>query len=60
MRLAAVLLLCPTAGRLLAQEPLETKLVVEQRGREIGREEFTLVKRGPGPEAFVGINIAAR
>jgi hypothetical protein len=49
MRLAAVLLLCPTAGRLLAQEPLETKLVVEQSGREIGREEFTLVKRGQGP-----------
>jgi len=49
MRLAAVLLLCPTAGRLLAQEPLETKLVVEQGGREIGREDFTLVKgRGQG------------
>ena len=49
MRLAAVLLLCTTAGRLLAQEPLETKLVVEQGGREIGREEFTLVKgRGHG------------
>ena len=49
MRLAAVLLLCPTAGRLLAQEPLDTKLVVEQGGREIGREDFTLVKgRGQG------------
>jgi hypothetical protein len=49
MRLAAVLLLCPTAGRLLAQESLETKLVAEQSGREIGREDFTLVKgRGQG------------
>jgi hypothetical protein len=42
MRLAAVLLLFPTVGQLFAQEPLETKLVVEQGGKEIGREEFTL------------------
>jgi hypothetical protein len=42
MRLAAVLLLLPAVGSLQAQEPLETKLVVEQGGREIGREDFTL------------------
>jgi hypothetical protein len=42
MRLAAVLLLFPPIGRLLAQEPLETKLVIERGGKEIGREEFTL------------------
>ncbi|HEV8454926.1 MAG TPA: hypothetical protein VGQ24_08550 [Gemmatimonadales bacterium] len=49
MRLAAVLLLLPKAGQLLAQEPLETKLVIEQGGREIGREEFTLREgRGRG------------
>jgi hypothetical protein len=47
MRLAAVLLLFPAVGQLLAQEPLETKLVVEQGGREIGREEFTL-RQGRG------------
>jgi hypothetical protein len=41
MRLAAVLLCFPTVG-LLGQEPLETKLVIEKGGREIGREEFTL------------------
>jgi hypothetical protein len=49
MRLAAVLLLVPAAGPLSAQEPLETKLVVEQGGKEIGREEFTLTQgRGRG------------
>ena len=42
MRLTAVLLLLPAAGPLYGQEPLETKLVIEQGGREIGREEFTL------------------
>src|SRR3954467_356104 len=42
MRLAAVLVLLPAVGTLQAQEPLETKLVIEQGGREIGREEFTL------------------
>lgn len=47
MRLAAVLLLCPAVGQAVAQEPLETKLVVEQGGREIGREEFTL-RQGRG------------
>jgi hypothetical protein len=47
MRLAAVLLLFPAAGQVFAQEPLETKLVVEQGGREIGREEFTL-RQGRG------------
>jgi hypothetical protein len=47
MRLAAVLVLFPAVGLLQAQEPLETKLVVEQGGREIGREEFTL-RQGRG------------
>ena len=47
MRLAAVLLFCPAVGPLVAQEPLETKLVVEQGGKEIGREEFTL-RQGRG------------
>ena len=42
MRLAAVLLLCPAVGGLVAQEPLQTRLVIEQGGKEIGREEFTL------------------
>jgi hypothetical protein len=40
MRLACLLLLS-SAGSLVAQEPLETKLAVQQGGREIGREEFT-------------------
>jgi hypothetical protein len=49
MRFAAVLLLLPAAGPLAAQEGLETKLVVEQGGKEIGREEFTLRQaRGGG------------
>jgi hypothetical protein len=47
MRLAAVLVLLPAVGPLQAQEALETKLVVEQGGREIGREEFTL-RQGRG------------
>jgi hypothetical protein len=42
MRFAAVLLLLLPAGQAEAQEPLETKLVVQQGGRETGREEFTL------------------
>src|SRR3954467_13832443 len=42
MRLAAVLVLSSAVGSVQAQEPLETKLVIEQGGREIGREEFTL------------------
>jgi hypothetical protein len=51
MRLAAVLLLFPTVGQLVAQEQLETKLVIEQGGKEIGREEFTL-RQGRGRGAL--------
>lgn len=47
MRLAAVLLLLLPSARLFAQEPPETKLVIEQSGREIGREELTL-RQGRG------------
>jgi hypothetical protein len=47
MRLAAVLFILAPTGQVLAQEPI--KLVVEQGGREIGREEFTLTQgRGRG------------
>ena len=42
MRLAAVLLVLLPAGPALAQDTAETKLVVEQNGHEIGREEFTM------------------
>ena len=42
MRIAAVLLLLVPAGQALAQEAAGTKLVIQQGGREIGREEFTL------------------
>jgi hypothetical protein len=49
MRIAAVLLLLLPAGQVLGQEALETSLVVTQRGKEIGREEFTLrAGRGRG------------
>jgi hypothetical protein len=49
MRLAAVLLVLVPAGEVLAQESPETKLVIQQGGREIGREEFTLTQgRGRG------------
>ena len=49
MRLAAVLLVLVPAGHALAQGPAETKLVVQQGGREIGLEEFTLSQgRGRG------------
>jgi hypothetical protein len=47
MRIAAVLLLSLPAGQAVAQEPLETKLVIQQGGRETGREEFTL-RQGRG------------
>src|SRR3954447_1469880 len=47
MRLAAVLVLSSAVGSVQAQEPLETKLVIEQGGREIGREDFTL-RQGRG------------
>ena len=42
MRIAAVLLLSLPAGQALAQDALETKLVVTQEGRETGLEEFSL------------------
>jgi hypothetical protein len=49
MRLAVVMLVLTPAGRLVAQEPSEVKLVVQQDGREIGREDFTLARgRGRG------------
>ena len=49
MRLAAVLLVLVPAVQAMAQESSETKLVVEQKGQEIGREEFTLSQgRGRG------------
>ncbi len=41
MRSAALLVMLLPALRAAAQEPLETKLVVTQAGKEIGREEFT-------------------
>ncbi|HUR95564.1 MAG TPA: hypothetical protein VMY76_13325 [Gemmatimonadales bacterium] len=41
MRSALLLMLLPVL-QAAAQEPLETKLVVSQGGREVGREEFTL------------------
>ena len=40
MRIAAVLLLLVPAGQALGQEAPQTKLVIQQGGREIGREEF--------------------
>ena len=49
MRIAAVLLLLVPAGQALGQEAPQTKLVVQQGGKEIGREEFTLQSgRGRG------------
>jgi hypothetical protein len=49
MRLAAVLLLLAPAGRLQAQESAEVKLVIQQDGREIGREDHHLAGgRGRG------------
>jgi hypothetical protein len=41
MRSAALLVMLLPVLSAAAQEPLETKLVVSQGGREIGREEFT-------------------
>jgi hypothetical protein len=41
MRSAALLVMLLPVLSAAAQEPLETKLVVSQDGREIGREEFT-------------------
>jgi hypothetical protein len=49
MRAAAVLFLSLPAGQILAQESPAIKLVIEQGGREIGREEFSLNQgRGRG------------
>jgi hypothetical protein len=49
MRIAAVLLLLLPTGPMTAQEGLETKLVIQQGGRETGREEFSLHQgRGRG------------
>jgi hypothetical protein len=49
MRGAAVLLLLCPVSPAWAQEAAETKLVIQQGGREIGREEFTLTGgRGRG------------
>jgi hypothetical protein len=49
MRIAAVLLLLVPPGQVLAQESAATKLVIQQGGKEIGREEFTLqTGRGRG------------
>jgi len=59
MRSAAVLLLLLPAGQALAQESLETKLVVQQGGRETGREEFTLRQgRGRGAPGTTLIALA--
>jgi hypothetical protein len=49
MRLAAVLLVLLPAATARAQDSPGTKLVIQQGGREIGREEFTLTSgRGRG------------
>jgi hypothetical protein len=49
MRTAALLITLLPVLRAVAQEPLESKLVVMQGGQEIGREEFTLrASRGRG------------
>lgn len=49
MRAAALLFLSLPAGQVLAQEPAAVQLVIEQGGREIGREDFTLNQgRGRG------------
>ena len=42
MRIAAVLLLLVPAGQALGQDAPQTKLVIQQGGKEIGREDFTL------------------
>jgi hypothetical protein len=59
MRSAAVLLLLLPAGEALAQESMETKLVIQQGGRETGREEFTLRQgRGRGAPGTTLIAVA--
>jgi len=60
MRMAAVLLSLLPAAQAFAQEPLETKLSIQQGGREIGREEFTLRQgRGRGTPGST-LNASAR
>ena len=46
MRLACLLLLS-CAGQAVAQVPLESKLAIQQSGKEIGREDFSL-RQGRG------------
>lgn len=59
MRAAAVLLLLLPAGQAAAQEGLETKLLIQQGGRELGREEFTLRQgRGRGASGSTLIAVA--
>lgn len=60
MRTASVLLLLLSAGQAaVAQESLETKLVVTQEGRETGREEFTLrTGRGRGAPGSTLVAVA--
>ena len=59
MRLASVVLLLLPAGQAVAQEVLDTKLVIAQGGRETGREEFTLRPgRGRGAPGSTLIAVA--
>ena len=59
MRFAAVLLLLFPSGQVAAQEPLDTKLAIQQGGRETGREEFTLRQgRGRGAPGTTLIAVA--
>ena len=59
MRTAALLLLVLPAGPAAAQEGLETKLLIQQEGRELGREEFTLRQgRGRGSAGTTLIAVA--
>jgi hypothetical protein len=60
MRLAAVLLVLAPAP-LLAQEFADVKLVVEQNGREIGREDYHLTRgRGQGRQPGSTLRVNAR
>jgi hypothetical protein len=59
MRLAPVVLLLLPVGQAVAQEGPDNKLVIEQRGREVGREEFTLRSgRGRGAPGSTLIAVA--
>lgn len=60
MCIAAVLLLLFPTTQAVSQEPLETRLVIQQGGRETGREEFTLRQgRGRGAPGTT-LNATAR